>query len=79
MPVAIAVSRSLSSAWANRPDRDVAGWGIPPEAAHHCPTVIDRHSGVNQDDVRALGRGSLVTLLAIIGQNNLKIIGAGAF
>jgi hypothetical protein len=53
--------------------------GIPPEAAHHCPTVIDRHSGVNQDDVRALGRGQLVTLLAIIGQNNLKIIGADAF
>jgi hypothetical protein len=60
----MAVSRSLSSASAGQADdRDVAGLGILFEAAHHFPTVIDRHFEAHQNDFRALGHGQLVTLL----------------
>jgi hypothetical protein len=74
--VAMAFSRSLSTACADR-----LMIGIWPDwasflAAHYFPTVIDRHFEIHQDDVRALGRGQLVTLLTIIGRENLEIANA---
>jgi hypothetical protein len=76
-PLTMAVSRSLSSASAGQADdRDVAGLGILFEAAHHFPTVIDRHFKVHQNDVWSLGHGQRVPLLTVIRHDNREIVSA---
>src|SRR5262245_51416283 len=73
-PVAMACSRSLSSAYADHAnDRNVAGLWIVLEDPHGFPPVTDRHFEVHQNYAWVLGQCQLAVLLAVLSRQNLEI------
>jgi hypothetical protein len=72
-PVAMAFSRSLSSAYADMPMIGIPRVRIFLKALHRLPAVNDRHFKIHQNDVRVLGQGQLAALLAVLSRENLKI------
>jgi hypothetical protein len=69
----MALSRSLSSAYADMPNRDVVALRIVLEGSHGFPAIKDRHFKVHQNHVRTLGHGQLTALLAVLSHEDLKI------
>src|SRR5262245_55455873 len=71
-PVAMAFSRSPSSACADMPMIwNVPGLRIVLETPHGFPTIVVRHFEVHQDHVRVLARGQTAALLAVLRCDNL--------
>jgi|SRR5262249_37506444 len=72
-PVAMAFSRSPSSACADMPMIwNVPGLRIVLETPHGFPTIVVRHFEVHQDHVRVLARGQTAALLAVLRCDNLE-------
>ena len=73
-PVAMACSRSLSSAYADMPMIGMSRvCGSFLRDPHGLPAVSAWHFEVQQDYVRALARGQFAALLAVLSRENLEI------
>jgi hypothetical protein len=66
----MAVSRSLSNAYADMP---MIGMSRVCGSPHRLPSVNDRHFEVHQNYVRVLGHGQLAALIAVLSRENLEI------
>ena len=73
-PVAMAFSRSLSTACADMPMigmSQVCGSFL--RRPHGFPTIVVRHFEVHQDHVRVLGRSQPAACLAVLSCENLEV------